>query len=1518
MEEPTQHNDVIFSTPQEEQVNKPRDVIFDQNLVSDRIMQLDPDTTDPNKAAGYSEAYLPNFDPNGNVYFNKELNDKERLKAVQSVISPEEKEAEISRYIEDNLLLSTRDDARLRALAITDVMNLVPSEFGDLTQGVSTIASGALGALKYFEDTGLYLRNLAFDKLYDKKTWGGKEYYVDENGEPFVPVNSGGLETASKTLGTQELAKDIKKIGESTPSGFDKYPKSMEQYWKDDELGNFGGRLYHSVVQQSPQAIGQTLAAMTGMTAPALMAMGAQSSGGKYLELEDNADVSQGKKIVSATATGAFEMGTELITFGWMKKFFAGKSKEMVKTSMKGFFSSLLALPQEAGGETVNQIAENVTDRMLDIKRSDGTLPVWNDGAIDAGILGALMPVPGVAYDMRAKYVANQAVEAMPVNQFRAQLQQTLAETGENKSIVDMNDNYLRQYLKEQYETLDQNKERTVDEENLYEVLGKFENNQLKAIPELLQLKSQEFEGIYKENMLAGALEDANVGAEKKAEIESVPLEEQATAEEINQIFPSFEESEKTDTQGLRHDDIKNLREAAGMEAIPKREAQALQAVVNNATATQVQKKAESIADEVLADPDGRVVTDTEHVGMIMKVIELQNQTEELENAQRKSKKKGLHKKQIKQLQSSIDTITKATYHGSSMAGRYLNARKIMLNRMDYTYAGIEKKAKEYAEGRKNKELTSKEKVEFQDFADQLATIKEKNEKLQKQYDDVKAELNDKGASDFIAEYADDIANEMKKKKKAKREASWEERQAAIIGNLNKLGQRANDVTGVPLEVGKNIAMLAELYIEKGVTSLPALVKKIQSHTEMSEAQIKESLKKRTRNAKKAQKTAVKKVTKLLEKKAVTEAQALTKLENMKKDISKKIELEKQGIDTRPKVNKKKIDTELAKLRKELADLRKKNKAEKNKDEIAVEKENQIKNRVKILRGALAEQIALEKKGIDTRKKHTKKEVDAQTQALKDSLALERKINKKQAELQEVLTKLKQEIVDIEVNQQRAQKYARDIDAIEQLAAERRIDEAATKFNKLKAEMNTERKIVKYKQALEQDNLDDLLDITSPKRKKDILEKEISDAQLEEFYLKRRVRSKIADLQPQKKWTSASGTVQGLMLSADLGFIFRQGKMITTRHPVIAAKALAYAQKLQLISLKGAEGRKAADKMHDQTLKEVYDDPILSKEIKKAGLTLTDMHGGLTSKEEKFTGAGWIEDHLGYYGKNVIGGSELAHTTGINILRIEAFKKFMTTYPDASNEVKAHYANLINIWTGRGSLGFLERSAQGLTETFLAPRWVASNFQSPFVAFRPSVWTNAELRTEVAKMYSAYMVPRLGILAMAAMAGGEVEWRDATNPDFLKIKVGNTRIDIWGGGLQPGRYMIGNMQAVLRGWEAEASGEKKSPWADFSMSSARYLMYRFNPLLAQGTTGVVGYNVIGQKKGGVTGRLETAFRAITPLSGQMIADFAYDAATTDMEASEIALRVAGMPAEFYGVNVNTYRNDKNKNDDTDF
>lgn len=204
----------------------------------------------------------------------------------------------------------------------------------------------------------------------------------------------------------------------------------------------------------------------------------------------------------------------------------------------------------------------------------------------------------------------------------------------------------------------------------------------------------------------------------------------------------------------------------------------------------------------------------------------------------------------------------------------------------------------------------------------------------------------------------------------------------------------------------------------------------------------------------------------------------------------------------------------------------------------------------------------------------------------------------------------------------------------------------------------------------------------------------------------------------------------------------------------------------------------------EKTFKEIQEGIIRKPTfdlMQESRLALTEMDRILTRREERFMSQ-WAEK-IPIVGR-FVRASGRAYVGFLNKLRADVFEDLITKAdklgltPRSNPDLVKEIANFVNVASGRGSLGALERSSILLNSFFFSPRLIASRL----TLLNPVYYVNANPFVRKEALKSLFTVAGLGstVLGMAKLAEAEVGINPRSS-DFGKIKIGNTRIDIWGG-----------------------------------------------------------------------------------------------------------------------------------------
>lgn len=424
------------------------------------------------------------------------------------------------------------------------------------------------------------------------------------------------------------------------------------------------------------------------------------------------------------------------------------------------------------------------------------------------------------------------------------------------------------------------------------------------------------------------------------------------------------------------------------------------------------------------------------------------------------------------------------------------------------------------------------------------------------------------------------------------------------------------------------------------------------------------------------------------------------------------------------------------------------------------------------------------------------------------------------------------------------------------------------------------------------DGLTNLLMGGIPQPKKLVLLEEIYGSELIKNILSKRVwGAKATDF-----LVEVANVPRALLATADMSGFLRQGIIEVAAHPVISAKAM---------------GKTFEFAFKPKTLEEYFKDLPQHRHYKlmrrfKIGIT-DPSKAGMQEREEAFISRFLQKVPIL---KVPILFAERAYVGFLNKLRVDIYSDWADELlskgftPNKNPKEFRAAADVVNTFTGRGSLGKLDRITPQLNTVFFSPRLIAARFQS----LNP-VWyikQPKEIRKRAIGDFSKFVIAGLTTLAVAKLAAGDkvdVEI-DPRSSDFGKIRIGNTRFDIWGGHQQFARCFT---QIIMGQRKSTTTGEIISLNKDeYPFTTRKEVLLRFIEGKLAPVPALVNELMAGAKTW--TGEDMTlksvTFEKFVPMYIQDIAD-----AYTD-GSLERAVGVA-LPA-FFGVGVQTWQSRKKK------
>jgi len=299
--------------------------------------------------------------------------------------------------------------------------------------------------------------------------------------------------------------------------------------------------------------------------------------------------------------------------------------------------------------------------------------------------------------------------------------------------------------------------------------------------------------------------------------------------------------------------------------------------------------------------------------------------------------------------------------------------------------------------------------------------------------------------------------------------------------------------------------------------------------------------------------------------------------------------------------------------------------------------------------------------------------------------------------------------------------------------------------------------------------LTDLLRGKIPTSKQLELLEEIYGSDLIKNILKKRaLGAKVTDL-----LVEIANIPRAILATGELSGFLRQGVIEAAAHPIKSLRAMKETFKFVF-----------RPKTFEKFFKDLPKDPLYPL-MRKSKLAITDpARVGPSNREEAFISQ-LLQKTPGI--GIVIRAAERGYVGFLNKLRVDIFKEWADELltkglsPVKDKEIFRSAARVINTFTGRGDMGKLNRITPHLNVLFFSPRLITARFN----ALNP-VWymrQPKEIRKKAIGDFAKFVGVGLTTLGLIKLAKGD-DVDIETNPrssDFGKVRIGNTRFDIWGG-----------------------------------------------------------------------------------------------------------------------------------------
>lgn len=259
----------------------------------------------------------------------------------------------------------------------------------------------------------------------------------------------------------------------------------------------------------------------------------------------------------------------------------------------------------------------------------------------------------------------------------------------------------------------------------------------------------------------------------------------------------------------------------------------------------------------------------------------------------------------------------------------------------------------------------------------------------------------------------------------------------------------------------------------------------------------------------------------------------------------------------------------------------------------------------------------------------------------------------------------------------------------------------------------------------------------------------------------------------QKHWAQksiavladASGTARTLLSSGDLSAPLRQGAAMWWAQPKKSAKAM-----LDMFKSIGEKG-------YEKTMWEITQSAHYNEAV-SAKLALTDAVSGILPHEEAFV-SNLLKDVPGI--QQLTGASERTYTAYLNSVRMQAFSAYIDLLESSGKKLNRadleSLANWVNIATGRGNLGRVEKDGDSLAKIFFSPRYLMSRFQ--FLSATPVLKATPKTRALIAKEWAKPYLAMALTVYLGSKAG--IMEGDGRSSKWGKIKIGDNLYDVTGG-----------------------------------------------------------------------------------------------------------------------------------------
>lgn len=374
--------------------------------------------------------------------------------------------------------------------------------------------------------------------------------------------------------------------------------------------------------------------------------------------------------------------------------------------------------------------------------------------------------------------------------------------------------------------------------------------------------------------------------------------------------------------------------------------------------------------------------------------------------------------------------------------------------------------------------------------------------------------------------------------------------------------------------------------------------------------------------------------------------------------------------------------------------------------------------------------------------------------------------------------------------------------------------------------------------------------------------------------------------------SEAYETIRTGKATGDLSFNFRQNIIPALSHPIMTGSAAA---KAVAGTFSKYRAEQLMNSLHNSENWDAYG---------RSGIEIHELDSHVPGlREEVFYGS--LLERIPVI-REFVGGANRDMTLTGNLSRAGMIDNFVRNNPNATTPELKAYGHWANIATGIGDVAWMGKAAGVVGRLIFAPKLAASRIQAPIKFYNAITGTGEYRGLPRVRKQVAMDMTRFVATGMAVLAVADIALKDQPNagvsanpsdPDFGKIRIGKTSVDIWGGFQQPARVIaqIGAGAGERVGlWDL--SGAPIDPLALLG----RFSSFKIAPQPALALELYRGKTMVGEKRT-VT---ETMAHAAMPLFIEDIAD------AWNIEGRERAAWVA--PLTITGVSVSTYERKKKR------